>query len=73
MNFTERTINQFVFLILFTIKHIYEFYLNGVDIMYAFTGTVLIGPVLFVFCLFILTEAVEWIKEQNKQPQIYES
>jgi len=73
MNFTERTINQFVFLILFTIKHIYEFYLNGVDIMYAFTGTVLIGPVLFVFYLFIISEAVEWIKEQNKQTQLYES
>ena len=66
MNFAERTLNQLVFLILFITKDLYEFYLNGVDIMYAFTGTVLIGPVLFVFYLFILTEAVEWIKEQNK-------
>ena len=73
MNFAERTINQFVFLILFISKDLYEFYFNRISLRYVFTGTVLIVPLLFIFYLFIISEAVEWIKEQNKQTQLYES
>jgi len=73
MNFAERTLNQLVFLILFITKNLYEFYLNRISLRYVFTGTVLIVPLLFIFYLFIISEAVEWIKEQNKQTQLYES
>jgi len=73
MKFAERTINQLVFLILFISKDLYEFYLNRISLRYVFTGTVLIVPLLFIFYLFIISEAVEWIKEQNKQTQLYES
>jgi len=73
MNFAERTINQFVFLILFIAKDLYEFYFNRISLRYVFTGTVLIVPLLFIFYLFIISEAVEWIKEQNKQTPLYES
>ena len=73
MKFAERIINQLVFLILFISKDLYEFYLNRISLRYVFTGTVLIVPLLFIFYLFIISEAVEWIKEQNKQTQLYES
>ena len=73
MNFAERTLNQLVFLILFITKDLYEFYLNRISLRYVFTGTVLIVPLLFTFYLFIISEAVEWIKTQNKQTQLYES